>query len=349
MALGYHGGNEDKAYVEGWLSPDVSKPQTTNWHLYTGTQEGVVGSTQAWLYSDGVFLSGGHPVTGGWNGSTFHLNGYNVTGGEETCDCEVAEVVMYDRKLSDLERKQVEDYLRWKWMGIAAPVTHYGRTSLALTAAVSTAATRRTTGTILLPVAFAKAVSGRKQTFGQVARPTIFSKTVAGQKKTFSVVTRSTTVTFTTLGRRKCFGVVARPITFTKAVTGQRKSFGVVSRTVLFSTATQAGRKTFATVTLPISFSATTLGQRRMFGTIALPITWQAAVAGFSVHYEPPPTDTLLGATFFTPQLLGASADGDPKLLSADEILTEILSIGNGDEAELGSAGGDTPVLGGVS
>lgn len=115
MALGYHGGNEDKAYIEGWLLPDVGKPQTTNWHLYACLQEGIVGLTKAWLYSNGVFLSGDHAVSTGWNDSTFHLNGYATTSGEETTNCEIAEVLMYNRKLSDVDRQQVENYLRGKW------------------------------------------------------------------------------------------------------------------------------------------------------------------------------------------------------------------------------------------
>jgi hypothetical protein len=114
FALGYHGGFEDKSYMEGWTYPDVSRAQTTNWHLYTCAQEGVVGSVKAWFYGNGVFLSGDHTVSQGWQ-DAFHLNGYSPNSGEETCQCEVAEVLFYDRRLSDGERNAAEDYLRTKW------------------------------------------------------------------------------------------------------------------------------------------------------------------------------------------------------------------------------------------
>ena len=58
FALGYHGGFEDKAYMEGWTYPDVSRPQTADWHLYTCAEEGVIGLVKAWFYRNGVFLSG---------------------------------------------------------------------------------------------------------------------------------------------------------------------------------------------------------------------------------------------------------------------------------------------------
>ena len=115
MALGFHGGFEDKAYVEGWLFPDASHAQTTDWKLYAVTAEGVAGAAKAWLYGDGAFLSGDHAITGGWAGATFNLNGYGPTSGEETCNCEIAEVLFYDRRLPDAERQQVEGYLRGKW------------------------------------------------------------------------------------------------------------------------------------------------------------------------------------------------------------------------------------------
>jgi len=120
LLIGYWNGFEDVFYIEGFTVPDIRKSQTTNWHFYTGTGEGVPGDAKVWLYSNGVFISGDHQVTGGWKGN-FAINGYSPTGTEETCDCEVAEVIQYNRKLSDVERKQVEDYLNAKWFGVVAP------------------------------------------------------------------------------------------------------------------------------------------------------------------------------------------------------------------------------------
>ena len=115
LLVGYWSLYEDVAYVEAFLTPDAKKPQTSEWRMYSATGEGTPGDAKAWFYNDGVFLSGNHPVTGGWKGY-FNLNGYNASGVEETCECEVAEVVMYDRRLTDTERQQVEGYLRAKWM-----------------------------------------------------------------------------------------------------------------------------------------------------------------------------------------------------------------------------------------
>jgi hypothetical protein len=131
VAVGYHGGYEDKTYVEGWLLPDVSKPQTMNWHLYSLDGGGVAPDYKPRFFSDGVFLSGDHGTNGGWKGS-FQLNGYSPSSGEETCDCEVAEVVMYDRKLSDVERQSVEAYLQQKWFAVAPPPEFPRRIMVAL-------------------------------------------------------------------------------------------------------------------------------------------------------------------------------------------------------------------------
>jgi hypothetical protein len=43
-----------------------------------------------------------------------NISGYANT--EDTCDCEIAEVVLYNRKLSDSDRQTVEGYLRKKWL-----------------------------------------------------------------------------------------------------------------------------------------------------------------------------------------------------------------------------------------
>ena len=117
LLIGYWNFFEDVAYVEGFLNPNMQKAMTTEWRLYTGTGEGVPGDATAWLYNDGVYLSGGaQQVSGGWKGF-FCINGYDpYDQSKETADCEVAEVVMFDRRLSDVERNQVEDYLRLKWL-----------------------------------------------------------------------------------------------------------------------------------------------------------------------------------------------------------------------------------------
>jgi hypothetical protein len=124
--IGWWNGKEDVGYSStgSFFVPDVSKPVTNAWKLYSGDADaspefGGAGYHPR-MFSDGVLLSSGGQGDGycqmadaWWD--TFNISGYDPTGTAETCDCEVAEVVLYDRKLSDAERQQVESYLRDKW------------------------------------------------------------------------------------------------------------------------------------------------------------------------------------------------------------------------------------------
>jgi hypothetical protein len=117
LLIGYWNGFENVAYVEGFLTPDARRSQTTQWRLVTGTGEGVPGDARAWLYENGIYQSGGQPASqngGGWKGY-FNLNGYAATSTEETCDSEIAELLFYNRRLTDPERVSVEGYMRTKW------------------------------------------------------------------------------------------------------------------------------------------------------------------------------------------------------------------------------------------
>jgi hypothetical protein len=109
LLVGFWNGYQDVMYDNGFTSPNTQTAWTTDWKLYSG--DGTAGLSR--LFSDGVLL-GSTTTSAGWGGS-FNISGYGSTGVEETCDCEVAEIVMYNRKLSDVERGQVEEYLRVKW------------------------------------------------------------------------------------------------------------------------------------------------------------------------------------------------------------------------------------------
>ena len=65
------------------------------------------------LFNNGTFISSVGGATAGWSGG-FQLNGWS--GMSEMSDCEVAEFLMYNRKLSDVDRVAVEGYLRDKWL-----------------------------------------------------------------------------------------------------------------------------------------------------------------------------------------------------------------------------------------
>jgi hypothetical protein len=109
ILIGFWNGYEDVCYDAGFTAPDMRTAITNNWKMYSA--DGVVGLTR--LYSDGVLL--GTTATGLGFGGTLALSGYDPELSQETCDCEVAEVLLYNRCLSDAERQRVESYLRAKW------------------------------------------------------------------------------------------------------------------------------------------------------------------------------------------------------------------------------------------
>ena len=115
--VGCHGG-WDCMYDTNWIKTPVSYPAVpTPWKLY-GADGQSAGGYEARFFIDGV-LSGQGPGSG--MGGSYNLSGYSIDETQETCDCEVAEVVVYNRKLSEVERQQVENYLHEKWIVGAAP------------------------------------------------------------------------------------------------------------------------------------------------------------------------------------------------------------------------------------
>jgi len=102
----------DTVYDGGWASGEPSTVATLAWKLYSADQSGVNVPTR--LFSDGTLVRSGG--SGSQNfGGTFHLSGQDPTAATESSDCEVAEVFLYNRQLSDAERQQLENYLRNKW------------------------------------------------------------------------------------------------------------------------------------------------------------------------------------------------------------------------------------------
>jgi hypothetical protein len=110
LVLGFWNGNEDVLYDNGFAN-NTYKPWTANWRLYSG--DGSDSPRASRLFNDGVFL-GSTTTSQGWGG-TLALGGYAPASHEETCDCEVAEVLLYNNKLPDADRQKVEAYLRDKW------------------------------------------------------------------------------------------------------------------------------------------------------------------------------------------------------------------------------------------
>ena len=108
ILIGWHSSGIDNLYMGGWGAPDTRIAVNTNWRLYS--VDGASASYTPRFFSNGVLLST-VPAGGlGWTGQ-YQIG---VALGEPS-NCEVGEVVFYNRKLTDTERQRVEAYLRQKW------------------------------------------------------------------------------------------------------------------------------------------------------------------------------------------------------------------------------------------
>ena len=111
ILVGFHGAEGDVCYIEGWITNPQSPPGTTLWKMYSADS---TSTAVARFFANGVLnASSAATPAKGWGG-TLCISGYEQDGQE--CDCEIAEVIMYNRKLSDAERQSVEKYLREKWI-----------------------------------------------------------------------------------------------------------------------------------------------------------------------------------------------------------------------------------------
>jgi hypothetical protein len=115
ILVGYHGYEMDMCYIEGWLTSSTIPTSTTQWKMYSADS---TSTSPARFFINGVLNSTGAATPAkGWGG-TLIMGGYDDARSQDT-DCEFAELVMYNRKLSDAERQQVENYLRAKWNPIS--------------------------------------------------------------------------------------------------------------------------------------------------------------------------------------------------------------------------------------
>jgi hypothetical protein len=110
--VGAHTVGEPVMYDNGWVGPQPAWGAFPSpWKLYGCVCNGPAGKASK-FYVGGA-LVGSHGTSLG------HDNRWNISGyggpAEETCDCEVAELVAYDRTLPDAERQQLEAYLQAKW------------------------------------------------------------------------------------------------------------------------------------------------------------------------------------------------------------------------------------------
>lgn len=116
--IGFHSSGQDCMYAGGWIrNADGYIALPGPWKMYAGAGSHDGTTYVVEFYIDGVLGGSGGSSTGatGSASSGYNISGYSATGIEETCDCEVAEMVIYDHKLTTTERQQIESYLRAKW------------------------------------------------------------------------------------------------------------------------------------------------------------------------------------------------------------------------------------------
>jgi hypothetical protein len=89
-----------------------SPPADQGWHIMTGTVER---DGEVMLWRDGFLMHQGTPPNLiDYKPKIITLGGAQAN--EDFSNSEVAEVLFYDRKVKDSERRELEDYLKLKWM-----------------------------------------------------------------------------------------------------------------------------------------------------------------------------------------------------------------------------------------
>ncbi|MBM4148763.1 MAG: hypothetical protein FJ224_06940, partial [Lentisphaerae bacterium] len=118
--FGFHGGRDECFHAEGWIYQGGNA--NTSWHLHAGEVRKAADPVAA-FWKDGVQLE--RYSTGSDNANylpgRMAFGGLNYVNGTELSACQVAEVLVYDRQLSQDEHQRVGAYLTAKW-GLR---THY--------------------------------------------------------------------------------------------------------------------------------------------------------------------------------------------------------------------------------
>lgn len=104
--LGHWNTYYNQYYAEGWVQYAGYSYDTT-WRMYMGDWSGS-GTDQANFYSNGTRI-----ITNS-NGASAGPNGISINASEPSI-CEVAEIIVYNKVLTDSERKSVHTYLSRKW------------------------------------------------------------------------------------------------------------------------------------------------------------------------------------------------------------------------------------------
>jgi len=107
--LGYHANTRDDAFFQGWVHNGAGGAGTGG-YLYEAVIRGTGNPSS--FYRDGTLLASNTAGVSGPNG--LRLGG-GVSGNNEHSSGEIAELLVYNWALSDVERAAVETYLQNKW------------------------------------------------------------------------------------------------------------------------------------------------------------------------------------------------------------------------------------------
>jgi len=107
--LGHWGGYMNEYYAEGWIAYAVSVADSS-WRIYMGDWGGSSNDV-ADAFSNGTSIRNQTSSQASAGPKGLGVN-YQPT---EPSTCEVAEIIVFNRTLSDIERKQVHTYLGQKW------------------------------------------------------------------------------------------------------------------------------------------------------------------------------------------------------------------------------------------
>lgn len=109
LTAGWHGGNQ-AAFYDGtnFIAGGGGAAVKAVWHCAE-----MFGKTPTEAYFDGTYW--GSDSGGSSLGSTLSLSGYSYNSPEEMTDCQIAEILIWNRKLTSDERISVAEYINTKY------------------------------------------------------------------------------------------------------------------------------------------------------------------------------------------------------------------------------------------
>ena len=106
---GYWNGGKNRLWVEGNPGLLGGSSSDSAWDLFSHTR--VQNGAYVWNYNGTTSYSGASSFNGPLTGLAINTGGL----GNESSDCDVAEIILYNSVLTTLQVQQLEGYLAWKW------------------------------------------------------------------------------------------------------------------------------------------------------------------------------------------------------------------------------------------